>query len=148
MKKNIINCNADPFVPEGWTVEKHEKGGQLEWNPANVELYPLCAQKSGRTGGKELLEELTGKPVLNANVLDYLYAHQWSYNIPKVEEWRTERGGEKIIFFWGTIYRDSDGHPCVRSLYYGGGDGRWITSYRKINGKFFDNGDFAALRKN
>lgn len=54
---------------------------------------------------------LADKPVLNANVLDYLLARQEL--IPA--EWKG-----KAVFFWGAIYRYPDGNLCVRRLYWFG----------------------------
>ena len=110
VRKHIIDCNAHPFVPDGWTVKEHKKSGQLEWDPTKVELYLDEGQQNGnRIKGNELRKMLKSKPVLNANVLDYLLAHP--NLIP--EEWKG-----RTVFFWGTIYRDSDGYQYVRYLYW------------------------------
>ncbi|MDP2703628.1 MAG: hypothetical protein Q8P01_00105 [bacterium] len=75
--EHVINCDADPFVPDGWKVEEHQKGGLFKWDPAQVLLYLSELQRKGGAikKGNELWKELAGKPVLNANVLDYLLAH-------------------------------------------------------------------------
>jgi hypothetical protein len=113
--KHIIDCDADPFVPEGWSVESHKKIGNLEWDPTKVKLHLSLNQQNGKCiEGNKLRAELASEPVLNANVLDHLLAHPEL--IP--EEWKG-----KAIFFWGTIYRCSDGRLCVRYLYWR--DGRW-----------------------
>jgi len=133
-KGHIIDCDSSPFVPKGWKVDSHRKGGQLEWNPANVHIYLSEHQKGGKSiEGNKLLKELEGKPVLNANVLDWLLAHQEL--IP--EEWKG-----KYVFFWGTIYRYSDGYLCVRSLYQFGD--RWGWNFVWLGGGF-DSGNPAAL---
>ena len=31
MTKHAIDCDADPFIPEGWKVESHSKQGKIEW---------------------------------------------------------------------------------------------------------------------
>lgn len=124
VRKHIIDCDADPFCPESWQVVEHRKGGQLEWDPTKMELY-LCEQeKTGSIQGNELRKILADKPVLNACVLDYLLANP--HLIP--EEWKG-----KAIFFWGTIYRSSDGNLYVRYLdWYGKGWGWsdfWLDTY-------------------
>ncbi len=123
--EHVIDCNADPFVPEGWTVEEHQKGGSFKWDPAQVQLYLSELQLiDGVIKGNALRKELAGKPVLNANVLDYLLAH------PRLipEEWKkNSEGCILFIFFWGTIYRDPDGHLCVRCLCWH--SGRWGWNY-------------------
>ena len=83
--KHVIDCDAAPFCPEGWKVESHKKGGQLEWSAEKISLYLSAGQKNGKwIVGNELRKELENQSVLNANVLDYLLAHpevssgQWS----------------------------------------------------------------------
>lgn len=121
----IIDCDDDPFVPEGWTVEEHHKGGQLVWDPANVKLWLSEGQKGEKwIEGNKLRKELADKPVLNAKVLDYLLAH------PEIipEEWEKDNNGNiRYIFFWGTVYRSSGGRLVVRCLYWS--DGEWIWYY-------------------
>lgn len=132
--EHIIDCDADPFVPSGWKVEEHQKGGQFKFDATQVELYLSAKQKVGSIGGKDLREELTGKLVLNANVLDCLLAHP--HLIP--ESWKG-----KAVFFWGTVYRYSGGSLCVRYLYWDGG--RWSWSARWL-GNGWGGGRPAALR--
>lgn len=113
--KHYIDCSKKPYIPNGWTVEEHRKGPKkFVWDASKVSLYLSEKQKSGLIKGNELRKELANKPVLNANVLDYLLAHPEL--IP--EEWKG-----KYIFFWGTIYLGSDGFLRVRCLSWG--DDRW-----------------------
>ncbi|MCX6789095.1 MAG: hypothetical protein NTZ42_00580 [Candidatus Gribaldobacteria bacterium] len=120
---NLIDCDADPFLPEGWKIEEHRKGGQLEWDPAKVQLYLSPNQKDGKwMEGNKLRKELATKPVLNANVLDFLLVHPQF--IP--EEWKKDNDGNiRFIFFWGTIYRGSAGYLDVRCLCFYDGEWRW-----------------------
>ncbi len=123
MTQHTIDCDADPFVPRGWKVEEHKKGGQLEWNSAKVKLSLSEDQKDGKyVEGNKLRKELADKIVLNANVLDYLLAHPQL--IP--EEWKKDDNGKiRFIFFWGTIYCHSDGGLYVRCLYFDDGEWYW-----------------------
>lgn len=115
--EHLIDCDADPFVPNGWKVEEHRKGGQIKFDLAKIELYLSKNQQNGKIiGGNKLRKELEDKPVLNANVLDYLLEHLEL--IP--EEWK-----DKYIFFWGTISRASDSNLSVRYLNWGGDRWRW-----------------------
>jgi len=85
----------------------NQKGGQFNWDASKVSLYLSDAQKSGKCiEGNKLREELAGKPVLNANVLDICLPIR-----THPEEWK-----DKYVFFWGTIYRHLDGSLCVRCL--------------------------------
>lgn len=115
--EHLIDCDADPFVPNDWSVVEHKKGGQFKWDPARVSLYLSKSQKNRKViRGNHLCNELKDKLVLNANVLDYLLANP--HLIPK--EWK-----DKYVFFWGTIYRDPDGDLGVRYLSWGGGRWHW-----------------------
>lgn len=133
--KHIIDLDADPFVPDGSTVEEHVKGGQFEWDPVKVIPYPSPDQEAGRViRGDKLREHLKAKTVLNADLLDYLLKNPTL--IP--EDWKG-----KFVFFWGTIYRDPDGRLYVRYLRWGGGQWRWV--YRWLGGGW-DSDDPAAVR--
>ncbi len=121
--KHIINLEAKPKVPyDGWTVESHIGKGKIDLSKVKLELHLDEEQKIGYIVGNKLREKL-GDNVLNANVLDYLLEH--TELIP--DEWKG-----KYIYFWGTIYRYSDGNLCVRYLYFNEGhwqaDGRWLSS--------------------
>jgi hypothetical protein len=133
--EHVIDLDADPFVPNNWKVEKHQHGGSFKWDPKQVQFYLSEPQRKEKSiEGNKLRRELEGKPVFNANLLDYLLAHP--NLIP--EDWKQdEKGRTRYIFFWGTIYRSSDGNLGVRCLcWYGGGwswghrwlDDDWIVS--------------------
>jgi len=113
--EHLIDCDSAPFVPNGWSVEEHKKGGFL-FDPAKISLYLSKKQKKGSIGGHDLRKDLSDKPVMNANILDYLLAHPEL--IP--EEWKG-----KYIFFWGTIYRSSGGILSVRYLRWDGSEWGW-----------------------
>jgi hypothetical protein len=123
--KYIIDCDVPPFIPDGWGVEKHEKGGEFEWNPEKVKFYISKKQQNrGCIEGNKLRKELENKSTLNANVLDWLLKH--TDLIP--ENWKKDKNGNtRYIFFWGTIYRRPDGYLFVRHLYWY--DGQWNWSY-------------------
>lgn len=115
--EHVIDCDAEPFIPEGWSVKEHRKGSAFKWGPAAVALYLSEGQKNGKViEGNKLREELANKPILNANVLDYLLAN--SHLIP--EEWKG-----KAVFFWGTIYRGRGGRLYIRYLSWYGGRWYW-----------------------
>jgi hypothetical protein len=127
----IININTDarPFVPDGWKVVEHIKGGKFEWGPSKIILYISDIQKHrSYIEGNKLRKELKGKAVLNANVLDFLLAN--SYLIP--EAWKSKR-----IFFWGTIYRHTSGRLVVRCLCWEDDDG-WYGCFSWLDDDFFD----------
>lgn len=120
----LIDCDALPFVPEGWKVVEHQKGGPFNWDASQVVLHLDDDQKSGKVvEGSKLLAKLAKAikqgDLLNANVLDFLLANP--HLIP--EEWKG-----KAVFFWGTVYRDRSGDLCVRCLFWHGG--RWYWGNR------------------
>jgi len=97
--EHIIDLDADPFVPEGWKAEEHQKGGQFNWDASKVSLYLSDAQKSGKCiEGNKLREELAGKPVLNANVLDYLLANP--HLLPRSGKKSTSSSGGPFTAIW------------------------------------------------
>jgi len=116
MIERLTDCDANPFIPDGWSVEEHKKGGMFKFNPEKISLYLSKKQKKGSIDGHDLRKELSDKSVMNANFLDYLLAHPEL--IP--EEWKG-----KYIFFWGTIYRDSYGDLSVRCLHWSGSEWDW-----------------------
>jgi len=134
VKTHIIDCDADPFLPNGWKVEEHIKGGELTWNPEKITLYLSDKQKNGMIKCNKLRKELKGKLVLNANVLEYLLKNP--HLIP--EEWKG-----KCVFFWGTIYRDSDGNLYVRYLNSYGSS--WDWDYDWLDGDWGDGRPAAVL---
>ncbi len=129
---HAIDCDTDPFTPDGWKVEEHKKGGLVKIERREDELYIdekkiefyLSRRQMGDKSveGNQLREEVSKKPVLNANVLDYLLAH------PELlpDSWKLDGG---LLFFWGTVYRDSDGGLYVRCLYLSGGRWDWNTHW-------------------
>jgi hypothetical protein len=141
---NVIDCDADPFNPwanDGWTIEQHQKGGQFAFDPSLIEFYLDDGQKNGKyIVGNKLRQRLADKPVLNANVLDYLLANPDL--IP--DEWKQdESGNTRYIFFWGTIYRNRGGSLYVRYLFWD--DGRWGWSCHWLGGDWCGD-DPAAVR--
>lgn len=127
--KHLIDCDAKPVIPKGFTLVEHKKGGHWEWNP-DIHFYLSENQKKGTYSiGNDLRKELDNQSVLNANVLNYLLAHPGL--IPK--RWRDE-----MVFFWNTIYcRDSDTNLYVRCLYWNGA--KWDWRFYQLDNEFYSN---------
>ena len=130
---HLIDCNAPPFVPPNWSVEKHQPGGLWKFNSTKISFYQSQRQTKEFIEGNKLRQELAGKSVLNANVLDYLLAHPDL--IP--ESWKNKR-----VYFWGTIYRDPDGDLHVRHLDWNGS--QWGWHFKWLN-NIFGFGSFVAI---
>lgn len=98
------------------TIELNRKTDKLYINKCEVTLGLV----EGQTGGKigyQVRDALTGKPVLNACVLEFLLKNP--HMIP--ESWKQDEDGNTIyIFFWGTIYRNSRGRLYIRCLCWRG----------------------------
>lgn len=125
----LIDCDAAPSVPSGFTVHSHTKGGQFAFDAKQVDLYLSELQKRGKViEGHKLLKELANKPMLNACVLDYLLKNPDL--IP--ESWKG-----KATFFFGTIYRNSYGSLFVRFLDWGGE--QWSSYYYWLDFDWLDN---------
>jgi hypothetical protein len=149
-----IDLDASPvFVPEGFEVVKHVKGGILRWNPKRpkIELYLSPGQRKGVVHCEEVLEDLEafdGIPV-NANALDY-FIHNLPYKpwiIP--DSWKNvELHTTKYILFWGTRYR-YEGGICVRTLCWSA-DARsrgWTSGYCWVDHLLNSQSPAAMIRK-
>ncbi len=136
----FIDCDAMPYIPDGWKIEEHHKGGQVEFDPSKVGFHLEPEQISGAIVGSELRERLKDKSVLNACALDHLLAN--TALIP--ESWKLdEQSRTRYIYFWGTVYRGGGGSLCVRYLRWGGG--RWRWGYDRLGGRWDDQRPAAVL---
>ena len=119
-----IDLDVDPFIPKGWEFRAEDQldsrvRGTITFDPDRIELHLDPGQKDGQSiQGNELRKALEGQPVLPAHILDFLLENP--HLIP--ESWKS-----KAVFFWGTIYRDSNGYLCVRCLDWDGE--RWDWRY-------------------
>lgn len=141
--RHIIDCDVAPFIPEGWCVEEHKNDGQFTFDPSQIELYldfdQYGSKYSEPIDGNTLRRGLADKPVLNANVLDYLVTHPDL--IPEI--WKKDRRGRtQNIYFWGTVYRDGSGNLVVRALCW---RGEWHWTCDWLDNKWLGN-DPAAMR--
>lgn len=122
--EHLVDLDADPFVPNGWSVHTHAKDGPFRFDPIKVKLYLPDEQKTGTISGYKLRELLAGRRPFNANLLDWYLQPENQKFIP--EDWKG-----KAVFFWGTIYRGSNGELYVRYLRWDGR--RWNWSRRWLD---------------
>lgn len=117
-----IDTDLDPKLPfDGAKVEHHAKmgkvtierrGDELRIDDRKVILHRSDRQQNGELiYGYELREELSGKSVLNACVLDFLLEHTNFFP----ESWKNDEAGN-AIFFWGTVYRFGSGNTYIRCI--------------------------------
>lgn len=135
--RHIIDCDVQPWIPKGWGIVEHRKGGQLEWSHEKILLYTPEAQEVEYIFGNALRKELTGKRVLNACALDYLLDN--SHLIP-------EECKDKRVLFWGTIYHDCNRYLCVRYLFC---DelGKWKWDVFRLSGALYRESPAVCLRE-
>jgi len=145
---HIVDCDTDPTIPSSrnWTIERHIKGGKVRLERRGDTLYVdgkkvilhLVKQQTGDRviRGYELRKELDNSKLvlLNANLLDYLLERPEL--IP--DAWKG-----KMVFFWGTVHRRSDGDLNVRYLdWYGG---RWDWYYDWLGYGWYSDSPAAVL---
>lgn len=126
--EHTINTDLDPVIPfDNWKVEEHRKAGTITWNDATADLH-LDEDQNHNLLGSTLRKYLANVPSLNANVLDFLLAHQDL--IP--DSWKMDsRKRPLFIFFWGTVYRGPGKRLFVRCLFFTGME--WKTRHRDLN---------------
>lgn len=136
---------VEQHIGEGWAIVEKRADG-LYVNGHKVVLYLSKRQQNGKTiQGYDLRKELTGKPVLNVNLLDALYDNV--HMIP--EDWKKdEQGNTRHIFFWATAYCDANGPPNICCLSFTDG-GFWCRSAigNRINGRWQGSNPAALLAK-
>lgn len=105
----VIDCDIEPFSPEGLEVDYHAGGGTLDLRTANIDVHRTDDQKTGWVHGLELLRRLSlVDNLLTANVLDFLWVNP--HHISGTwDRWE--------VCFWGTIYKDRHNATYVRNLY-------------------------------
>jgi hypothetical protein len=149
---HTVDGNAIPHPPR-LELEEHQRQGEINItrdgndlyvNGEKIEFYLSENQQNGKgIKGNELRRELASKKVLNANVLEYLLAHQEL--IP--DSWKYDAAGKyRHIFFWGTIYRSFSGNLLVRYLGWGDEWRRiWYSSYHEFGLGWFSDCPAATL---
>lgn len=100
-------------------VESHpDRKDVVTYDLSKFERVPTLKSSEKHVSGHENLERLkkTGKILLDVRVLEELLKHREL--IP--EAWKTG-----YTYFWGTIFRGSDGDLCVPCLCWSGSGWYW-----------------------
>jgi len=121
-RTKIVDLSASPYVPDGYRVTHHRVGKKvkarispladelcLDGEP--IKLWLSDSQQEGTVHGYDLLAEMGDKPVLNANLLDWLLRTENQRFIP--EPWKGQ-----FVFFWGTVYENQEDFRNIRYLYW------------------------------
>lgn len=118
----VFDCNALPFKPPGMEIVMHS-GGQFEWSPRKVKLYPLQhGENDELVTGYDFLRKLAGQQTLNGTALEYFLSSP--FLIP-----RGCRGRQTL--FLGTIYADRAQVHHSSVLFHDGV--RWTASLQRLD---------------
>ena len=126
-----VDGDLDPNVTSGLYLTEEESGhrkmgkitfeknadGKLYLNGIEVIRYYSPGQRGGKfIKGYDLRNELKGKRVLNAHIMDVLMEN------PQIipDEWKTGS-----TYFWGTIFRNASGRLYVEFLYWSSDKWHW-----------------------
>ena len=107
---HLVDLNVRPFVPVGYSVKEHKKGGILE-----IEELCLYFSKGAKTV-RDVLSETEKERITNANFLDYLLLNNRLIST----SWR-----KYSLLFSGTIYQNLNEEIFVRRLYLENELWRW-----------------------
>lgn len=99
----VIDLNAEPEIPKGWTLYKHYKEGKVLWD--DVLFRPV--EEGSQEGGMIFLDR-------NANLLDFALKHTHLLPVYLCA---------KAVAFCRTVYLDKDGKKTFRVLRYDFGSG-------------------------
>ena len=140
----VIDCRRKRPRLKWHKIKENISGKIITWNKKKYSdikkvLYLTHKQKRGdETTSQEILDILKNKNVANACVIDWLNKNR--DEIP--EEWE----GVGRIYFWGTIYYDTeDGDLSVRCMEYNKDNQDWIFEYSSLKDWYWDNKDYALL---
>lgn len=121
--KYLIDFDRLPSIAEDWEILPDSEQlpnrmkGMMEFDPEKIALHLDEDQKRGKViKGYMLRKKLENVPVYGTQLLDFYLAN--THLIP--EEWKG-----KTVFFWGTIYRRSDGRLYVCYLFWNGSLWDW-----------------------
>ena len=124
-KELMVDLDATPYVPDGYTIEEHQKGGQFKFNPAKVGLYYLDKKQGNKDrliSVEEMKKEFRNQQIFNACLCDFYLKY-----IPLIpKSWEG-----KDVCFWGTIYGGGLSSLFVRCL--SKRDGEWKGLLHQLN---------------
>lgn len=124
---SLVDLEAPPSIPPGWSVLSHRVGSPILTFHDHFNFYVSRPQAKAPIPGHELRKDLEDKPVVNANVLDYLLRELLMDPRYLPDRWKYDMHDRaRYIFFWGTIYLQ-DGEPCVRCLHWN--NHHWESSF-------------------
>lgn len=102
-----VDCSTPPFIPDGLYIDEHREEEIFIIDPTKGPCDLTRKQKDKSSMGVDIRNELRRKKIMNVNVLDYLIENP---------ELIPEKWNDKLIYFWGTVYKSSCGQlhlPCL-----------------------------------
>jgi len=142
-----IDCSSAPFCPSRLKVLHHTVTDSLNWDEKLFDQFrPISQIGTGVLSGSNFLKKIKSEKfnVANANVLDWLLAHQDF--IPEV--WKNDR-----TYFWGTTYTWEEGKetPIVRYLAWDNpskkNEPHWVSSWSNIDNLSLDRNCYSLILK-
>jgi len=115
----IIDLDTSPFIPTGWTLISHKKGGFFDLRNQKPKLHlfyhhskPNPIMAGWTSGGDTTRTNALSLDLINVNMHDYLMKNPEC--VPFDPHLNVNE--QKMIVFLGTIYRDEDGNRCARAI--------------------------------
>lgn len=134
-RKHVIDCMALPSIPHGFSIALHRQAKPLEWDLESIQLRLYNSKETYR----EIYVQAY-PTVLNANVADYLLAHQ--HLIP--DSWVGRH-----IYFFGTAYQyNGPDDLYVQTIHWSpseGERGKWTPYIDKIDSREWPAGPCVAI---
>lgn len=118
-------------------VESHvDRSDIAEIDISKLTRVQMLKSDESSITGNEYLKRLkeSGAPMLDVRVMEELLKPENQHLIP--EDWK-----KGLTYFFGTIFRFSDGHLCAPCLGWSDGEWRWV--YRWLGGGW-DGSEFGA----
>lgn len=133
MIEHLVDCSLVPSIKHGFAILPNGEQlpnrvqGFYRLDVSKIKLHSSKKQKG--IDGNEIKKELENAFVLPANVIDFLLKEENQNLIP--EEWKG-----KAVFFWGTIYKCTDGDDSlyVRLIHWS--LGKWDSEYEWIGNRW------------
>jgi hypothetical protein len=133
------------FIGDGWSIEEQDKRAiaLTEIELTKVMFDSTLKKREKSIQGEKMfkrLKEKTNRILLDAGIFKTL----WENQILIPEKWKEKTNGNTtLIFFSGTVLRDSFGNRYVPCLYWD--DRKWCSIYCWLAGNWFTNDPSAVL---
>lgn len=130
--------NSEKFIGKGWKIKEEDTTSLAlnELDLTKVSLETMLRPDESSVKGEERLRRLKESNFIRLDAK--IFQTLWENKATIPESWK-----EWVVFFDGTILRDSFGDRCILSLYRY--NGKWYWSCYRLNGDFSFVGPSAVL---